>query len=165
MSNDNNQDNSESPQPLHGKKVKKYGSKDEVFFGEAIQTAGGLRKDDLIENKRGKIVSKKKSEHGQIAIQNIKKYQEEHKKDLPIENDSSEHDENEEQEEKIIESEKKLKSNIPPGPVANISDNPMFPQNIQPNQSPVDMKLKITADDEKLPEKIKKTKLVAKRVF
>jgi len=33
----------------------------EVWRGTRLQTSGGLRKSDLIKNKRGKIVSKKKS--------------------------------------------------------------------------------------------------------
>ena len=34
-----------------------------VFKGELAKTSGGLRKADLVRNKRGKIVSKKKSSH------------------------------------------------------------------------------------------------------
>lgn len=45
-------------------KVKRIGTKREVWNGKAQQTSGGLRKTDLIKNKRGSIVSKKKSELG-----------------------------------------------------------------------------------------------------
>ena len=34
-----------------------------VFKGELAKTSGGLRKNDLVRNKRGKIVSRKKSAH------------------------------------------------------------------------------------------------------
>lgn len=43
-------------------KTKTVGSRAEVFHGNALRTAGGLTKKDLIKNKRGIIVSKKKSE-------------------------------------------------------------------------------------------------------
>ena len=36
------------------------GSRAEVFHGNAIHTSGGLMKKDLIKNKHGRIVSKKK---------------------------------------------------------------------------------------------------------
>ncbi len=43
-------------------KIKTIGSRAEVFHGTAKKTSGGLTKNDLIMNKRGRIVSKKKSE-------------------------------------------------------------------------------------------------------
>lgn len=42
--------------------VKKVGSRAQVWHGNAEKTAGGLRKKDLIKNKHGRIVSKKKYE-------------------------------------------------------------------------------------------------------
>ena len=42
--------------------VKRNGSREEVWKGLAQQTKGGLRKDDLILNSKGKIVSKLMSE-------------------------------------------------------------------------------------------------------
>jgi hypothetical protein len=42
--------------------MKKVGSRAEVVHGNAEHTSGGLRKDDLMYNKNGSIVSKKKSE-------------------------------------------------------------------------------------------------------
>lgn len=39
---------------------KRLGSRAEVFHGNARQTTGGLRKKDLMKNKHGEIVSKKK---------------------------------------------------------------------------------------------------------
>jgi len=40
--------------------IMRCGSKRQVWNGTAKQTAGGLTKSDLMKNKRGKIVSKKK---------------------------------------------------------------------------------------------------------
>ena len=45
-------------------KVKACGSKVEVWHGAAKHTAGGLKKGDLMQNARGKIVSIKKHEAG-----------------------------------------------------------------------------------------------------
>lgn len=42
-------------------KVKTYGSRAKVMHGGAIKTTGGLTKDDLMYNKAGRIVSKKRS--------------------------------------------------------------------------------------------------------
>ncbi len=41
---------------------KKYGTRSEVFDEQAMQTRGGLQKEDLMVSRTGKIVSKKKSE-------------------------------------------------------------------------------------------------------
>ncbi len=37
--------------------MKKRGTKDEVYYGEAMETKGGLRQNDLMINKKGKVVS------------------------------------------------------------------------------------------------------------
>jgi hypothetical protein len=42
----------------------RIGSRAQVMHGTARQTAGGLRKDDLVRNKRGRIVSRKRQTHG-----------------------------------------------------------------------------------------------------
>lgn len=42
------------------RKVDKYGSRRKVWAGGAEMTVGGLKKDDLLKTKRGRIVSKKK---------------------------------------------------------------------------------------------------------
>ena len=42
-----------------------------VFKGELAKTSGGLRKADLVRNKRGKIVSKKKSSHAHGNANNL----------------------------------------------------------------------------------------------
>lgn len=39
------------------KKVYKYGSRRQVYNGSAEMTVGGLRKDHLIKNEKGRIVS------------------------------------------------------------------------------------------------------------
>ena len=39
---------------------KTFGSRAEVFHGTALKTTGGLLKKDLMKNKHGEIVSKKK---------------------------------------------------------------------------------------------------------
>jgi hypothetical protein len=41
---------------------KTKGSRAEVFHGTAKKTSGGLLKEDLMKNKSGRIVSKKRSE-------------------------------------------------------------------------------------------------------
>lgn len=51
---------------------RKIGTKREVWNGTALKTSGGLRKEDLIKNKRGKIVSKKQHESGLKKIGNLK---------------------------------------------------------------------------------------------
>lgn len=42
------------------RKQVKYGSRAKVWRGGAEMTVGGLKKDDLLKTKRGRIVSKKK---------------------------------------------------------------------------------------------------------
>ncbi len=46
----------------NSKTQRKYGGRRSVWYGSAEMTVGGLRKDDLIKNKYGRIVSKKKHE-------------------------------------------------------------------------------------------------------
>jgi len=55
-------------------KVKIKGSRDEVFKGGAMKTAGGLKKCDLMVNGRGKVVSKKRHALGLRMAGNISKY-------------------------------------------------------------------------------------------
>lgn len=45
---------------MPSKPIKNIGSRAEVYHGNARQTSGGLAKKDLIKNKAGRIVSKKK---------------------------------------------------------------------------------------------------------
>ena len=53
---------------------RKIGSKYEVFQGLALRTSGGLCKDDLMESKRGQIISKKRHEQGKKAFKNIENF-------------------------------------------------------------------------------------------
>jgi hypothetical protein len=42
------------------RKISKFGSRRKVFNGSAMMTTGGLRKENLIKNPRGRIVSTKR---------------------------------------------------------------------------------------------------------
>ena len=55
--------------------AKNKGTRDEVYLGIAKRTAGGLTADMLIKNKRGKIVSKKRSEQSRANSDRLKKWQ------------------------------------------------------------------------------------------
>jgi hypothetical protein len=48
--------------------VKIIGSKAQVFHGNATHTSGGLKKSDLVKNKHGRIVSRKKQAAGFKSI-------------------------------------------------------------------------------------------------
>jgi hypothetical protein len=50
---------------------KTVGSKAEVFHGSAKHTSGGLHKKDLVKNKAGRIVSRKKMAAGKKAIKHL----------------------------------------------------------------------------------------------
>ena len=50
----------------------KIGSKAQVFHGTAQRTAGGLTKDDLMKNEKGRIVSKKQHKAGLQAIKRLR---------------------------------------------------------------------------------------------
>ena len=52
--------------------LKAIGSRMDVFYGHAIQTAGGLTKKDLILNARGRVVSKRMSENAKKRYPQIK---------------------------------------------------------------------------------------------
>ena len=51
---------------------KTYGTREEVFNEEAKKTRGGLTKEGLMMNPKGKIVSKKKYESGVKLYANMK---------------------------------------------------------------------------------------------
>jgi hypothetical protein len=53
--------------------AKIIGSRAHVWHGTATHTSGGLVKDDLMKNKRGRIVSKKKHALGSSAIKHLEK--------------------------------------------------------------------------------------------
>jgi hypothetical protein len=44
------------------------GSKAQVFHGTAKHTSGGLKKGDLVQNKHGRIVSRRKQAAGRKAL-------------------------------------------------------------------------------------------------
>ena len=46
--------------PDKTRKVYKYGSRRQVFNGSAEMTVGGLRKEQLVKNEKGRIVSASK---------------------------------------------------------------------------------------------------------
>ena len=47
---------------------KTVGDKREVWDGVAMKTSGGLKKSDLVQNKRGRIVSRRKQAAGRKAL-------------------------------------------------------------------------------------------------
>jgi hypothetical protein len=85
--------------------VKSRGSKEEVFNGLALKTSGGLTKDQLIQNSKGKVVSKAKHELGKKAFAFHKK--------KPEENHIISQQEDEEEEKNKDESEPEQKQDIP----------------------------------------------------
>lgn len=62
--------------------IKSRGTKEEVFNGLALKTSGGLGKEQLMQNAKGKIISKAKHDLGKKAIGKIhgSKIQEEEEK-------------------------------------------------------------------------------------
>lgn len=53
-------------------KQKIIGSRAEVWNGNAQKTSGGLRKADLVKNKQGRLVSRKKQAAGRKAFKDNK---------------------------------------------------------------------------------------------
>lgn len=53
------------------RKMKRIGSKAEVYHGSAHHTSGGLTKKDLLKNKHGRIVSRKQQAAGKKAIKRL----------------------------------------------------------------------------------------------
>ncbi len=49
------------------------GSKAQVWHGSALKTSGGLTKSNLMKNKRGRIVSKRKHKCGQRSLKFLKR--------------------------------------------------------------------------------------------
>lgn len=52
---------------------KTVGSKEDVFYGNAQRTSGGLTKEKLMLNKNGKVVSSAKSQIGKKLYENFQK--------------------------------------------------------------------------------------------
>ena len=55
--------------------MKKVGTRQEVWNGEATKTVSGLTKDKFMLNKRGKVVSKARSLASQKNIERLKQFQ------------------------------------------------------------------------------------------
>merc|ERR1719223_1878332 len=55
-------------------KAMKVGRRWLVLAGKRVKTSGGLKKEDLMKNKRGKVVSKKSHAQGKKAFAAIKKW-------------------------------------------------------------------------------------------
>lgn len=53
------------------RKMKRIGSKAEVYHGTADHTSGGLKKHQLVKNKHGRIVSRKQQSAGKKAIKRL----------------------------------------------------------------------------------------------
>jgi hypothetical protein len=52
--------------------MRKIGDKEAVYYGEAEHTPGGLSKQDLMENSKGKIVSIRQHKSGLEKVKNLK---------------------------------------------------------------------------------------------
>ena len=56
-----------------GARMPAVGSKAQVFHGTARHTSGGLTKKDLVQNKHGRIVSRRKMALGKKALKHLVK--------------------------------------------------------------------------------------------
>ena len=56
--------------------MRKIGDKEAVYYGEAEKTPGGLTRDDLIVNKKGKIISKAQHANGLKKVEALKQSRE-----------------------------------------------------------------------------------------
>jgi hypothetical protein len=56
-----------------GAKIPAVGSKAQVFHGKAKHTSGGLTRKDLMQTKKGRIVSRKKHAAGKKALKRLHK--------------------------------------------------------------------------------------------
>ena len=52
--------------------VPAVGTKAQVFHGTAKHTSGGLKKADLVQNKHGRIVSRRKQAAGRKALKHLR---------------------------------------------------------------------------------------------
>jgi hypothetical protein len=59
--------------PVFLQMSKIIGSRAQVWHGTATHTSGGLTKTDLMQNKHGRIVSKRRHAAGQNAIKHLEK--------------------------------------------------------------------------------------------
>jgi hypothetical protein len=58
---------------MYGGARRSVGSHAEVWHGTADHTSGGLKKSDLMKNKHGRIISKRKHALGKKALKNLVK--------------------------------------------------------------------------------------------
>ena len=58
---------------MGGGKIPAVGTKAQVYHGTAKHTSGGLTKKDLVKNKHGGIVSRRKQKAGRKAIKTLRK--------------------------------------------------------------------------------------------
>jgi hypothetical protein len=58
---------------MYGGARRAVGSHAEVWHGTADHTSGGLKKSDLMKNKHGRIISKRKHALGKKALKNLVK--------------------------------------------------------------------------------------------
>jgi hypothetical protein len=58
---------------MGGAKIPAVGTKAQVFHGTAKHTSGGLTKKDLMQTKKGRIVSRKKHAAGKKALKRLHK--------------------------------------------------------------------------------------------
>ena len=68
-----NRKNNASEPMMGGAKIPAVGSKAQVFHGTAKHTSGGLTKKDLMQNKHGRIVSRRKAALGKKALKHLVK--------------------------------------------------------------------------------------------
>ena len=72
-SNNNNNNNNSNQEGGARAKIPAVGSHAQVWHGTAKHTSGGLTKKDLMKNKRGKIISRKKHALGKKALKHLVK--------------------------------------------------------------------------------------------
>jgi hypothetical protein len=56
-----------------GRRIPAVGTKAQVFHGTAKHTSGGLTRKDLMKNKKGRIVSRRKNAAGKKALARLRK--------------------------------------------------------------------------------------------
>ena len=68
-----NRKNGEITEMMGGAKMPAVGSKAQVWHGTARHTSGGLTRKDLMKNKHGRIVSRRKAALGKKALKHLVK--------------------------------------------------------------------------------------------
>ena len=70
---DSRKNRKEGENMMGGARMPAVGSKAQVFHGTARHTSGGLTKKDLVQNKHGRIVSRRKMALGKKALKHLVK--------------------------------------------------------------------------------------------